>query len=297
MVIGGGEVAKSQICGSITMIDRPFKPKDIVMGSPAGVMGSNHSKIDRRSSLVGASWLVVVSILPALIMIQLALLMRVLRRFVPACFTLCAYKKEFDQAGVGFLTGVIQEVDDLENTLLRSSMLGAAAYFVVLLTLSALFWGLIWLCRFNHGRHRLKGPSWILWLLAGRLQGLAFQFFGLFVRGTPLMRTYLRFFGSTIGERVFWDALPPVETRALIIEDDVVVEEGAMLYGHVVDHEQLQYGTIRVGQGTVINGKVNVQPHTNIGSNVMIGCLTTVSKYETLPDNTAWQGSPAVLQA
>ena len=77
------------------------------------------------------------------------------------------------------------------------------------------------------------------------------------------MRTYLRILGAQVGERVFWDTFPPVETRALNIGDDVVVEDGAMLLGHVVDHGELQFGLIHVGKGSVVNANVNIQPHTH----------------------------------
>lgn len=111
------------------------------------------------------------------------------------------------------------------------------------------------------------------------------------------MRGYLRALGAKVGERVFWDTAPPIETRALDIEDDVVVEDGAMLLGHVVDHAVLQFGPIHIGKGSVINTFVNVQPHTQIGSNVLVDSLSTVMKHDTLPDSTTWVGSPCVRRA
>ena len=134
----------------------------------------------------------------------------------------------------------------------------------------------------------------LLWRLAGTVQGLMFSIFGLYIMGTPLMRVYLRILGAKVGSNVFWDTFAPVETQGITVEDDAVVEMGAMVLGHVVDHGRLQFGKIHIGKGAVVSSHVNVQPGARLGTNVLVGCLTTVMKHEQLPDNTAWVGSPAV---
>ena len=108
------------------------------------------------------------------------------------------------------------------------------------------------------------------------------------------MRVYLRILGAKVGSNVFWDTFAPVETEGITVEDNAVIEEGAMVLGHVVDHGKLQFGKIHIGKGAVVSAHVNVQPGAHLGENVLVGCLTTVMKYEHLPDNTAWVGSPAV---
>ena len=307
VIVGGGEVADHQICGSTTLIDRVFKPREIVMGSPAGVMAMNHTVHEGMAVWVWAGCTAAAIMVPTLLVLIIALVMQLLEQYVILpCFPLCSSPASADGpqdngarhtsdhafAGTGFQS-LQDEVHELERTYTRTAMLGAQAYLSVLLLFFTVHWLVITLFDFSSGKHKLCSTQMVMWDLATQLQTVVFNTFGLFVRGTPLMRVYLRFLGATIGKRVFWDALPPVETRALIIEEDAVVEEGAMVFGHVVDHELLQFGQIHVGAGSVINAKSNVQPHTSIGPNVHVGVFTTIMKHGILPGNTAWVGSPA----
>merc|ERR1712194_40008 len=100
------------------------------------------------------------------------------------------------------------------------------------------------------------------------------------IRGTVFMKYYLRLLGATVGDNVFFDASPPLETSALTIEDDAVVEAGAMVLGHVVDHGVMQHGFIKIGRGSVVGSFVNVQPGANIGAGAVLGCLTLAMKFE-----------------
>jgi acetyltransferase-like isoleucine patch superfamily enzyme len=227
--------------------------------------------------------------MPTLLTVMVSLLMQLLRRYVVShCFPFCSAHTSDGNGGLGFQT----EVQELERTYIQTALLVELSYMSVLLLFFTGNWLLITLFNLSSGQHKLYSARMVIWDVAGQLQGVVFGIFGLFVRGTPLMRVYLRALGARIGERVFWDTHPPVETRALTVEDDVVVEEGAVLFGHVVDHELLQFGPIHVGAGSVINAHSQVQPHTHIGSNVNVGIYTTVMKHEILHDGTSWVGSP-----
>ena len=296
VIVGGGRVADHQICGSTTLIDRVFKPREIVMGSPAGVMGLNHTVHEGMAAWVWAGCTAAAIMVPTLLVLIISLMMQLLEQYVVLrCFPFCSSHASADTSPFG--RGFQKEVHELERTYTQTALLGAMAYLSVLFLFFTAHWLMIMLFDFSSGKHKLYSTQMVMWDLATQLQTVVFNTFGLFVRGTPLMRLYLRALGATISERVFWDTLPPVETRALIVEDDVVVEEGAMVFGHVVDHELLQFGEIHVGAGSVINAKSNVQPHTNIGSNVHVGVFTTVMKHDIIPDNTAWVGSPAARRA
>ena len=305
VIVGGGRVADHQICGSTTLIDRDFKPREIVMGSPAGVMGLNHTVHEGMAAWVWAGCTAATITVPTLLVLIISSVVQLLKQYVILdCFPFCSSPTSADTSrGIGarntsdhFLdsTGFQNEVHELERTWIQTALLSPLVYLSVLLVFFTAHWLVIMLINFSSGQHKLYGTQLVMWGLANELQTVVFDTFGLFVRGTPLMRVYLRALGAKIGKRVFWDSGPPVETRALVVEDDVVVEEDVMVFGHVVDHGLLQFGHIHIGAGSVLNAKSNVQPHTNIGSNVHVGVFTTVMKHDILPDNTAWVGSPAV---
>ena len=285
VVVGGGEVADHQICGSTTLVDRVFRSREIVMGSPAGVMGLNHTVHEGMGAWVWAGTTAAAFMIPTLVILLLSLLMRLFKQYVVShCFPFCSAHT----SDVFFQT----EVHELARTYIQTALLVTLSHMSVLLLFFTGNWLLITLFNLSSGQHKLYSAQMIIWDVAGQLQGVVFDTLGLFIRGTPLMRVYLRAVGATIGERVFWDAHPPVETRALTVKDDVVIEDRAVLFGHVVDHELLQFGPIHVGAGSVINAHSQVQPHTHIGSNVNVGVYTTVMKHEILRDGTSWVGSP-----
>ena len=295
VMVVGSEVAENQICGSITLIDRNFEPNSIIMGSPPGVLGSNHTdyKENRMTSWVQAGLTAIEVLLPSLFVLAIALAMDLCEWTGAGPSWWQAPASTVHEADLGW-KGMAGEA---ATTAARSALLVALVYLLVLSLVFGMHKLMLTLFEFNSGSHKLYGTRVLIWDLVGQMQSVSFNVFGLFIRGTPLMRVYLRALGANIGARVFWDTFPPIETTALDIGDDVVVEDGAMLLGHVVDHQRLQFGSVSVGKGAVISSHVNVQPHTNIGSNVTVGCLTTVMKHETLPDDTEWVGSPAVRRS
>merc|ERR1711871_103809 len=306
MVLGSGELAESQICGPITLIDRKFEPCAIVMGSPPGRMGFNTSPSEEMKSSVWLLWTAQRFMVPLLFLAILSMLIPIVTSVLSNVnawpnqhwaleSTTEGIQIPAPTSGQGrsdiFWSDVANKV---EHEAFNSIVVGAVAYAMVLMLMGGLHWLIIMTFNFSTGNHTVYKGFMLMWGLADELQRVVFGIFGLFIQGTPLMRVYLRMLGARIGARVFWDTLPPIETRALDISDNVVVEDGAMLFGHVLDHGVLQFGQIHVGEGSVINTHVNVQPHVRIGSNALVDCLSAVLKYETLPDDTSWIGSPCV---
>merc|ERR1712070_1110404 len=96
---------------------------------------------------------------------------------------------------------------------------------MVLMLIGGVHWVLVMSLDFSKGQHILFKHYMVLWGLVAHVQSISFHIFGLFIQGTPLMRVYLRILGAKIGKGVFWDTFPPIETCALDIGDNVVIED------------------------------------------------------------------------
>ena len=132
------------------------------------------------------------------------------------------------------------------------------------------------------------------------------------ISGTVLMPWYLRSFGARVGSSVYFDAIVPAEVSATggsklvvcrlthritvqinIFEfgDRVVIEDGAVLIGHVVDNGYIQHAPTSFGHGTYVGAGSVVQPGSAIGLGVHIMPLSLVMKGESgFAKNSWWQG-------
>ena len=144
------------------------------------------------------------------------------------------------------------------------------------------------------GKHALYGAHLVLWSLAGSMQGTIFGLVAQYIVGTPLMPVYLRCLGAKVGKNVFWDASPPRETKALRIGDGAIIEAGAMILPHTVDHGEMTHGTISIGDHAIVSSGVNMQPGSHLGVGASLDCLSLAMKNERFPDHTAWGGTPAM---
>ena len=140
----------------------------------------------------------------------------------------------------------------------------------------------------------MYGLHLIGWQLVGTLQAMAHQFVGRWVQGTTLMPMYMRLLGGEIGDRVFWAADVPAEVGIFTVGDGAVVESGAMLVGHVVDHGRIQHMPTVLGKGSYVGAGSHVQPGVVLGEGVMLWPGTLAMKGEVFPRGSSWQGSPAV---
>ena len=77
--------------------------------------------------------------------------------------------------------------------------------------------------------------------------------------------------------------------------DDVVIEDGALMIGHVVDNGYIQHAPTKFAHGAYLGANCVVQPGSTIGKKVHIMPLSLVIKGEQgFAPGTWWQGlSPA----
>jgi len=82
---------------------------------------------------------------------------------------------------------------------------------------------------------------------------------------------YMRLLGGEIGDGVFWAADVPAEVGIFTVGDGAVVESGAMLVGHVVDHGRIQHMPTVLGKGSYVGAGSHVQPGVVLGEGLCCG--------------------------
>lgn len=131
------------------------------------------------------------------------------------------------------------------------------------------------------------------------------------------MPWYLRVFGARVGTNVYFDANVPTEvsrwhkifrdatsrlTHRTFVQisiyefgDNTVIEDGAVLIGHVVDNGLIQHAPTTFGRGAYVGGALSVvQPGSAISPGVHIMPLSLVMKGERGFTLSAWwQGAPS----
>jgi acetyltransferase-like isoleucine patch superfamily enzyme len=152
------------------------------------------------------------------------------------------------------------------------------AYWTAFAIMMVCYFVLISVVNIASGKHTLYGAHLVLWSLAGSMQGTIFGLVAHYIIGTPLMSLYLRCLGAKVGKNVFWDTSPPAETKALQIGDGAIVEEGAMILPHTVDHGEMTHGTIRIDDHAIVSSGVNMQPGSHLGVGASLDCLSTARR-------------------
>jgi len=126
------------------------------------------------------------------------------------------------------------------------------------------------------------------------LLGFCYNYFLQFVEGSPIMSIFIRLLGGKCGNNLYWEGHVPTEVKNISIGSDVIVNN-AMILGHVVDNNRLQFGEIAIADRVALNFGVLAQPGSNIGVGVTVGCNSLVVKGEHLPPNSHWSGVPLVM--
>ena len=270
VLLGGSAVGDDSTVGSLTLVDRDVPHRTVVVGSPMLPIGRNRGDMGSGSNRLATgmqTWMLLSSLVPP---VTLGLLLGSIRLLFDATIGERSLK-----AWLGIYALPV-------------------AYAVGVCILFVLNVVLLRVPNFSSGQRSLFSAKLVCWELAGHVQGLFSQLFGEYMEGNILIVWFMRACGAKVGSDVFWDTAVPTEVQGLRVGDGVVVEAGAMVLGHTVDHGELNFGEIRIDSGATVSSFCNVQPGAHIGRGTTAAALTLVMKNETLPDHTVWRGSPAV---
>ncbi|MGW6659507.1 Pls/PosA family non-ribosomal peptide synthetase [Rhodococcus sp. NPDC055024] len=111
--------------------------------------------------------------------------------------------------------------------------------------------------------------------------------------GTPFLPMILRWFGATIGKRVWFGTTYLTEFDLVHVGDDATIGTEASLQTHLFEDRVMKMSTITVGAGASIGTRSIILYDTIIGEQASLSPLSLLMKGEELPPKTSWRGIPA----
>jgi non-ribosomal peptide synthetase-like protein len=149
------------------------------------------------------------------------------------------------------------------------------------------------------GRYKpSEKPLWsrYVWrseLVTSTYENVAAPLFCEHLEGTPFLNLYLRLLGAKIGRRVYMDTSDITEFDVVSVGDDAALNEGCGLQTHLFEDRVMKISTVEIGAGCSIGASAVVLYDSVMEPGSSLDDLSMLMKGETLPANTAWQGSPA----
>lgn len=149
------------------------------------------------------------------------------------------------------------------------------------------------------GRYKPRAvPMWtpFVWVseaITSIYESIAVPNFLQYLRGTPMLPCMLRLMGAKIGKNVYMDTIDITEFDCVEIGDNCEFNAWAGPQTHLFEDRIMKIGKVKVGNGVTIGVRTTVLYNAEVGENVEVGPLTLVMKGESIPEKTAWYGSPA----
>ncbi len=111
--------------------------------------------------------------------------------------------------------------------------------------------------------------------------------------GTPIYNTYLRWVGAKIGKDALVLSSSVAYPDMLSIGKNTVIRDSVYMPGYTAANGYLYPGHIEVGENAVICEDTVLEINSRVGNHVQIGLVSTVEEWQTIPDNSVYQGTPA----
>ena len=140
-------------------------------------------------------------------------------------------------------------------------------------------------------------PMWTkkVWLseaVTSTYEALAVPFLLYFLKGTPWLPFFLRFFGLKVGKRVWMNTTDITEFDMVEIGKDTAMNDDCGPQTHLFEDRVMKVGKIKIGKRTSIGARSIILYDTEIGDDVKMDPLSLVMKGEKISDKTSWGGSP-----
>jgi non-ribosomal peptide synthetase-like protein len=190
--------------------------------------------------------------------------------------------------------------------------------YVIDLSQSVGFWGVAWRFPFLYmglalavslgvvamkwvvmGRYKpVEKPLWsrYVWrseLVTSTYENVAAPLFCEHLQGTVFLGLFLRLLGAKVGKRAYLDTADITEFDVVSIGDDAALNQGCGLQTHLFEDRVMKISTVEIGAGCVVGASAIVLYDSVMEPGASLDDLSMLMKGETLPANTAWQGSPA----
>jgi len=116
------------------------------------------------------------------------------------------------------------------------------------------------------------------------------------VQGTALMATWLRMLGAEVGDGVYFDTIPPVETDRLVIKDGATLLNAPQsLVPHALDRGMLQFAKITIEKNASISLNTCLNLHSHVGEGGTVGASSVLMKAERVPAHAYAEGNPSIV--
>ncbi|MEN3930274.1 Pls/PosA family non-ribosomal peptide synthetase [Microvirga sp. W0021] len=142
-------------------------------------------------------------------------------------------------------------------------------------------------------------PMWSWWAM--RTEAVAVLYWGLagkvmleHLQGTPFLPWVLRLFGTKVGKGICMHTTDITEFDCVTIGDFCTINAQSALQTHLYEDRVMKVGRVKLADGVTVGANATVLYDSHVGSFAQLSPLTIVMKGESIPENTAWQGAPAV---
>ena len=153
------------------------------------------------------------------------------------------------------------------------------------------------------GRYKQRSaPMWtpFVWLseaVTSMYEGIAVPNVLRYWRGTPLLPLALNALGAHIAPSAWLDTTDITEFDCVHIGAHSELNAHCCPQTHLFEDRVMKIDRVHIGERVTIGPRCNVLYGAYVGDDVDLGPLTLVMKGESLPNNTAWQGVPAMQRS
>jgi non-ribosomal peptide synthetase-like protein len=152
------------------------------------------------------------------------------------------------------------------------------------------------------------------WLLVGRLQVsdhplwssfvwlneladtfvevVAAPWFARAATGTPVLNTWLRSMGATIGKGVWCETYWLPEADLIDLRDGATINQGCVVQTHLFHDRMLSMDRVTLRAGSTLGPNSVILPAAVLGRHATVGPVSLVMRGEFVPDKTRWIGNP-----
>ena len=138
-----------------------------------------------------------------------------------------------------------------------------------------------------YGKHTLVKCQ----ALAG-LQSVAGVVFLDALMGTRWAAWYLEALGAKVGDDVYLESIPLVETDLLVLEDRVTVCRGAQIAALTIENGCMDFLQARISADVTIGARSYIMPGSTLEPCCAVGAASTVMKGDLVVEGTFAEGSP-----
>jgi len=113
-----------------------------------------------------------------------------------------------------------------------------------------------------------------------------------------LKKPLYQLLGATIGRNIMVISGNLEDPDFVHLEDNVLIGNEAVLSPHVLTvgtdcETQLILGKIKIKRGALVGARAMILPSVTVGENSVVGAMSLVPAFTTIPPNEIWSGVPA----